>query len=237
MKNLQPLDWDSRFWGFPVAHLELPDVAVLSLDLSDLNKYTVVQSLIELNQPSDSRFLVKEGFFPVDTRIEYKLKIGGPRAYNNEQNAVCIDIAEDEINEFDAALFASVLTDSSRFNSFPTTAARVTQFYTTWILNARSGVFDDGLVTATIEKTPVALISYRSTGDALSIGLIAVHPSYQGRGLARRLIHHIYGMAQRRKQPVITVVTEGCNIPAQRFYESTGFLISTAGLWMYRVHE
>lgn len=234
---IRNLEWDSHFWGFPVGHLETSNLSVSSVDSAVLDEYTVVQSLIDLNQPSFSKLLATSGFFPIDTRIEYQLKIDGFRDDVGEHRAVRVGHAEDVIDASDAEVFASELVNSSRFSSFPTTTDHVIRFYATWIMNAQRRVFDDGLMVATIDKTPVALISYREREDGFSIGVIAVHPSYQGQGIARKLIYSLIALAQERKQSVINVVTEGCNIGAQRFYESTGFRVSTARLWMYRIHE
>lgn len=59
--------------------------------------------------------------------------------------------------------------------------------------------------------------------DELHIGNIAVHPEYQGRGLATRLLDHLLEEGRRRDMVFATLEVRPSNLRALALYEKFGF--------------
>lgn len=103
--------------------------------------------------------------------------------------------------------------------------------YKTWAANAVAGRIGDaalglregnelaGFVTLTHDQE-----IERVTGRRIaSIGLIAVRPASQGRGIGRTLMNAAMAWCRREDCTTLTVGTQTSNIPAQRLYTGLGF--------------
>jgi ribosomal-protein-alanine N-acetyltransferase len=59
--------------------------------------------------------------------------------------------------------------------------------------------------------------------DEAHISTLAVHPTYRGRGLGRRMLAHLLEVAQERGASEITLEAREANLVARRLYEKFGF--------------
>ena len=77
-------------------------------------------------------------------------------------------------------------------------------------------------------------MTLNSRGTESQIGLIAIAAGHQGRGLGRLLVEHSLEWARHAGAQVMTVVTQGRNVPAQRLYQRCGFVTASFELWYHR---
>lgn len=130
---------------------------------------------------------------------------------------------------------ARVSHRESRFyhdGTFP--AARCDLLYETWIEKSCSGYADAVLVTE-LDERPVGYVTcHRRAAGVGQIGLFAVAPDSQGKGLGGALLAHALGWFAGHGLGEATVVTQGRNAAAQRLYQRCGFLTKAVELWYHQ---
>ncbi|MBO5364601.1 MAG: ribosomal protein S18-alanine N-acetyltransferase [Clostridia bacterium] len=60
--------------------------------------------------------------------------------------------------------------------------------------------------------------------DIADITNIAVHPDYRQEGIGRELLQLLVRIAEEKKMTAITLEVRESNLPAQKLYESAGFI-------------
>lgn len=97
--------------------------------------------------------------------------------------------------------------------------------YTEWVRQSVSGSISDIVFVFREEGHLGGFITVaKDTKKSMcTIGLLAVHPDFQGRGIASKLLDMVEVWANGSKIKCIDVVTQGENIPACRLYEKNGY--------------
>lgn len=76
----------------------------------------------------------------------------------------------------------------------------------------------------------VSLLNLVSTALGKKVAMLEdmiVDPAYRGQGIGAMLLDHACSWARENGYGRITLLTDGDNVPAQRFYEAHGFARST----------
>lgn len=105
---------------------------------------------------------------------------------------------------------------------------RCDDLYANWIIDSL-----DGWAHAILTH-PDGFITVHATGQTASIGLIAVDAKARGTGVGRHLTDAAVNWAHAAGYRTITVVTQGCNIPAQRTFQACGFRTSQTDVWLHK---
>jgi len=126
-------------------------------------------------------------------------------------------------------------TDSRFYadGNFP--AAACDDLFAAWI---ERSVLDRGfagavLVAELAGNEPAGYVTCSVRHGAGEIGLIAVDPKAHRRGLGTRLLAEAARWCSEQAAERVTVVTQGCNIPALRMYQRCGFTIESLRLWFH----
>jgi dTDP-4-amino-4,6-dideoxy-D-galactose acyltransferase len=124
----------------------------------------------------------------------------------------------------------------SRFyadGNFPTTACD--QLFAIWIeRSVLDPVFAGAVFVPELEESkPAGYITCAMKQGVGEIGLIAVAPQMRGRGLGTGLLAQAATWSSEQGAQRISVVTQGCNIPALRMYERYGFSADSLQLWFH----
>jgi dTDP-4-amino-4,6-dideoxy-D-galactose acyltransferase len=105
--------------------------------------------------------------------------------------------------------------------------------YATWITKSCQGRSERVLV-AEEEDEPVGYITCdRAENGHGQIGLVAVAEQASGRGWGTRLVSGALDWFSSRKVERVEVVTQGCNVAAQRLYQRAGFITKNVELWFH----
>ena len=64
---------------------------------------------------------------------------------------------------------------------------------------------------------------YHPRPSHYSLGIMCVHPDYYGRGLARKLLNQIIGLAQKENKP-INLISSAMNLDSYSLYNKAGFV-------------
>lgn len=106
--------------------------------------------------------------------------------------------------------------------------------YEVWIGRSCAG-WAQSVLVAESNGAPVGYITcHLNTASAGSIGLVAVHREFHGKGIGRQLVDASFEFFRRSGAAHVSVVTQGRNIASQRLYQRCGFLTKAVQVWYHR---
>lgn len=229
--SVEPRAWDSSFFGFNVGGMSLDDVADpatirVALKSPDSRRY----QLIIVNHPSgyaDLRQGVADaGGRLVDIKCDYRADVSIGFDWPD-----CVDVITSAATaaEFQALnALALISGEHSRFKVDPRIGKdNWSRLYGLWMENSLSGGIADIVLGYRDAGRTTGFVTIKAQDDQARIGLIAVDPSCQGRGVGQHLVQAAHCWAAQQKLTSIFVATQQDNIGACRFYERMGFSLAT----------
>jgi dTDP-4-amino-4,6-dideoxy-D-galactose acyltransferase len=233
------LTWDTDFFGVRIARvvdhrLESPQMNAI-LDWCRANEIGCLYLLADSNHAGTVTLAENAGFRFVDIRLTFRHK-------SSQHTVTASELIHMRPARPDDL---PVLQDMARKGfrdtrfyydpCFPT--ERCDALYETWITRScQEKGFADTVIVADFDSRPIGHITCRLSGDKLhgQIGLVGVAASAQGRGVGRQLIKEALDWFAQQGAEVVDVVTQGRNVPAQRLYQSAGFVTHAAQLWYHK---
>lgn len=225
------LEWDTDFFGLRIA--TLPPGPLTETSLSRIvewcraERVACLYALSSTDDPTSVRLLEDAGGRVVDVRMTFARELPGspPRAKVPARGSLVSDIPA--LREL-----ARASHTSSRFwadLNFP--RERCAELYATWIEKSCRG-WADQVFVAEVDGQPAGYLSCHLRADGRGeIGIVAVAPAAQGRGLGGSLLDTALSWFAEKGCRHITVVTQGRNASAQRLYQSRGFLTANVQVW------
>jgi dTDP-4-amino-4,6-dideoxy-D-galactose acyltransferase len=225
MQLFKHLNWDSSFFGFPVASLVHSENINIESILSSLKEggYKLVYVFVPQAGPlPEKSILERYGGLLVDQKVTYRY------AFPKEQNFIsCPQIKLNEFSKVNGALAELAVRSGvySRFNIDPDFDKNLFRnMYLEWIKNSVSGEIADYVITYHQMKEPEGLVTLKINGDTGKIGLICVSEAAQGKGIGTVLLNEVFIICSRMKIKNLEVISQERNIPACRLYEKNGFI-------------
>ena len=218
---LEPLDWESLFFGIPSAVVRFRDNAP-ALSVADFAPWQRVQAKIPAADADCLDALQLVGFQLVEGEVDLKMAIAH-QAPSAAERATEQDIPV--LRQMAARAFAQ-----SRFRAPWYAADDSGRFYAQWIENAVKGTFDhECLVFRATDGEIQAFVSLRQLNDSEArIGLLA------GRGMGDKLMHAAAHWAAARQLSTLRVATQMGNTAALKRYIASGANVDTTAYWLYR---
>ena len=223
---LKKLDWDSNFFNLNVGEIKVhnnsQDISIEGFDL------------IYLIQKQDHPISVK-GFKQtyVDHKLTFKKEIRKHSA--NAISTKCFsNPTESEFQELCSLAFLS--GQYSRFRCDPKfDQSYFEKLYIQWVKNSICDEHSKGLFYIKVDGFVAGFVTYTINLLEATIGLIAVYPAFQGRGIGGQLIQYLSSFLNENGVSKIFVATQFQNQKAISFYEKMGFELShhtiTKHLW------
>lgn len=219
--SIEPLAWESDFFGIPSAIVRVNDAAP-SLSDADLACWQRLQAKIPAQRSDLLDALQQRGFNLVEGEIDLAITVG-QHANPGAEVASVEDIPA--LRQFAAEAFAQ-----SRFRTPWYAPEDSGRFYAQWIENAVKGTFDHlCLVFRAPDGGIRGFVSLRKLSDSEGrIGLLA------GRGLGDQLMQAALQWAQQQQLSTLRVATQMGNTAALKRYIASGATISATAYWLYR---
>jgi dTDP-4-amino-4,6-dideoxy-D-galactose acyltransferase len=217
--KIDSLAWDTAFFGFPVGCIRLKSGANANQLHEMLSSAPFRVVYIMLDQPSSVDIVTLESIAQlVDMKKDYTKEI---QPEYPEKSDICIYTGglSDELMEL-----ALLSGHDSRFRTDPKFAAYFPLLYEEWIEGALSGRVADAVLIDTHEDRLSGFITI-SAGNPARIGLLAVHPEYQGMGIGSKLLAGVRLWCSQQGCTELRVATQGSNLGAIRLYEKNGFTL------------
>ncbi len=229
------LEWDTEFFGFPVARVTDPLLTPQRCD--EIDRFCRAHAVRCLyfpacaDDPATVALAPAHGFRFVDLRMLFGRKLDStfrPRIIGSRvRRAVDADLPALEN-------IAATSHRNTRFfydGRFP--LEKCEELYRTWI---RKSVGDAECVIVTEADGAVAGYSacvLRERGSGL-ISLIAVASEFRGRGIGSDLVNASLEYFVKGGATEVTVTTQGWNVGAQRVYQQNGFRTSFVELYYHK---
>ena len=97
--------------------------------------------------------------------------------------------------------------------------------YKRWIDNSLDFGFSDDILVYVEEKKIIGFISYKIKNNEATIGLVAVLPNYQGKGIGKKLLQFVENELIKNDIKVLNIPTQKENLEACSFYEKRGYKV------------
>jgi dTDP-4-amino-4,6-dideoxy-D-galactose acyltransferase len=238
MSSAEPvelLEWDSDFWGITIGRVTGDVLTAERAGAADAcAREHDVECLYFLARADDARTLEvapETGFKLMDVRVELTRPLGDSRGVAAVRPHLASDMSE-------LRAIARASHANTRFFAdphFPDERCR--DFYAAWIEKSCAGWADEVLVAEWEGRAAGYVTCHLDEGGqnrAASIGLIGVAAGNRERGLGGELVSGACAWALARNATVLSVVTQGGNVPAQRLFQRAGFRTRTVGLWFHK---
>ncbi|CFQ63402.1 TDP-fucosamine acetyltransferase [Yersinia frederiksenii] len=246
--NIEPLAWESEFFQRPSAKLHFSDSAP-QVSPAELDAFTLTQAKVPTHRLDLIDALGQLGFKLVEGEVDLSLSValsnvvGTENAISEAEVGTCqpweatysYRVATTE----DIPLLRSVAGAAFALSRFrapwydPQDSGR---FYALWAEKAVLGTFDHQcLLVMDSSGQPAGFVTLRDLQDGSArIGLLAVFPDAQGKGIGLSLMSAAKQWCQSHGLHRLHVATQMSNIAALRLYIRSGASVESTAYWLCR---
>jgi dTDP-4-amino-4,6-dideoxy-D-galactose acyltransferase len=241
------LPWDTAFFGFPTARL-LPaalDEAGLRAALAAMGEAKTVLAYwyVAPGDAASNRAAAACGGFLADVKTTFAIE--PPVSDTNRIRFTVAPLgkgadrgADKDGGKGKSALFSLAVEAGkhSRFQVDPEFPPALFQaLYEEWMRKSLSGEKADAVLTVDEGGVPIGMITVQDQDGTGNIGLVAVNPAYQGRGLGTSLVQAALMWFSEQGCARVEVVTQERNRAACQLYERNGFKVAEkVHVWHFR---
>jgi dTDP-4-amino-4,6-dideoxy-D-galactose acyltransferase len=229
------LEWDSSFFGRRIARLGVRGLTVATLaNLDDWvvkNQIECVYFLCDAMDSVSISLAEQHRFRLADIRVTLETRLNADRIHS------CEDVLVRRVPAGQVEALKAIARSShkeTRFYQdphFPT--PRCDALYETWIEKSCNG-YADMVFTVELGEIVAGYITCHLDNEAVGhIGLLAVADIARGKGVGSALIRAALNWFAGQKRSLVTVVTQGRNIRAQRLYQRCEFVTRSVELWYH----
>jgi len=235
------LEWDSSFFGFPIAQLSGETLSEPSgravLKWCKASSVRCLYFLADPNSAETAEWAHRLDFKFVDVRVELSLGVGAPNISNVQEFALRTAQASDITA---LRTIAREAHQDSRFffdTNFP--RAQAEELFATWIVKDCEGRADKVFIAERKNSGPLGYITCNLSKDSQTgrISLVGVAAECRGRGLGKMLVSQALEWIRSAGAQKVFVVTQARNVAAQRLYQAAGFRTDSVKVWYHRWFE
>jgi dTDP-4-amino-4,6-dideoxy-D-galactose acyltransferase len=223
--KIEKLEWDSQFFGYPVAKVEifnesLGETKLLFRQIKK-EKFRLCYFFVKPENKAINNFIHENGGILIDKKTTLFKKTENHISFFND----IVEIESLQINN-DLKTLALIAGSFSRFkldrNFEPNEFERL---YTEWISKSLKKEFAIKTFIAEEYSKAIGLITLAQKDNIASIGLVAVNENYLGRKIGSDLVRKVDSVAFSLGFETIQVATQFQNIAAIKLYEKCNFKI------------
>lgn len=226
LDNYTILDWDSSFFGYKVAKLNINTEDYKSIERCLKDVIQLGAKLVYCQAENGSKVAAnlasKYNGHLVDIKTTYRYTLNSEqKRYKNES---FIKYKSDPLSDDILLKLAVQCGIYSRFFVDPRIKVeKAKDLYQTWIRKSISKELADDILIYNFEKRIIGLISVYLKGDIGNIGLLGVDENFRGKGIGKNLVDWAISYFSSKNAKFIDVVTQGKNLSACKLYEKCGF--------------
>jgi dTDP-4-amino-4,6-dideoxy-D-galactose acyltransferase len=225
--TIEPLEWDSKFFGYPIAKITVDQSGSEKLDqlFKDVTSgnFRLTYFFVPPVEKEINERIIKKGGVLVDQKTVFLKTTENHSEFSNHIS----ELHSTEINErlielaLQAGIFSRFRIDKNFINN------EYEKLYIEWITKSINKEISFTTLMARNGSDVLGITTLDDEVNFANIGLVAVDEAYRGRGIGRDLIHSADTIAFKRGFKEIKVVTQLQNKGACRLYEKCGFRIAS----------
>ena len=223
--NYEILEWDSQFFGFTVACLQITSIKEIELKklIKELTKKKIELLYIFCNSRLDDSIAECLGGRLVDIKVTYVNNLQDSKL--NISNFESFAIPFNESMSYDCLEKLAISSgEYSRFATDPNfPRSKFVAMYKTWIRRSVLGEIAKEVLVIHENEDIAGMVTLGEKNGRGDIGLVAVDQRYRGRKIGNRLIMDSLRYFSAENYSFAQVVTQKDNLPACRLYEKCGF--------------
>jgi dTDP-4-amino-4,6-dideoxy-D-galactose acyltransferase len=231
------LEWDSKFFARRIARVATGRLNVMALEriLSwcQANAIDCLYFLSDVDDQPTVALAEDNQFRLVDIRLTLQRQLGDVPHNMEDRNDVIRPWLPADLPALQR--IARTSHHDSRFYydpNFP--PALCDSLYMTWVERSCRGYANSVFVAEQKGCAAGYITCHLPAHTHGQIGLLGVSAEARGTGLGKRLVGRALRWFTAQGAEQITVVTQGRNVSAQRFYQTCGFATLSAQLWFHR---
>jgi dTDP-4-amino-4,6-dideoxy-D-galactose acyltransferase len=225
--GIDALEWDSNFFGFKIGRV--------FINKSNASEIAAISELIKNEQFKMLYVILNEW----DDEIHEKLQNAGAKLIDKKTTYVHTVTAEAKtVVDFPVVEYADkymtpelieLAYASGKYSRFLIDKGfgkkSFEKLYMEWLTNSLNGKFADKLWVATDREKVIGFVTAKRSKEDNSgqVGLIAVSEAYRGRKIGHALMSVCNDWYLHHNLQQATVVTQGDNKAACKFYEAVGY--------------
>jgi dTDP-4-amino-4,6-dideoxy-D-galactose acyltransferase len=212
MNSISRLEWDSEFFNLEVGDFEYKNFSIP--DCSDFD-------LVYIKSANDVDFEI-DGFEKTytETKIIFRRDLTSPNQQDNS-------IFESSQIDFSIADVNQLAYESGKYSRFKLdhkmNQKKFFELYDLWVVNSLNKKFADGVYLFVEEAKAVGFVTYKISNSFATIGLIAVSPNHQGKGIGKKLLQTVENELLKANISELRIPTQEANKQACFFYEKLGY--------------
>lgn len=223
--ELKKLEWDSKFFGREVFAINLHSEDLLvnnrefNKTLQETGADLVYLFLAERNIDLHEQ-LIKNGAILYDEKVSYSKEVTPEEIPPSKDIQIYKGGLTDELLEL-----AFLAGHESRFKKDPRLSPYFESLYRLWMINSLNGILADRVFVYRADNEIKGMACCKVIdSNSGNLGLIATNKAYQGKGIAKELLHATNEFYRTSNLKFSTVVTQRSNLNACHFYEKAGFV-------------
>ncbi|MDN3204711.1 GNAT family N-acetyltransferase [Algoriphagus sediminis] len=207
MIKIDPLDFDSALFGYPVGKADIE----FSSSEKEILEASKSFQLVYLFSGAPLDFQSKQ-IIPTGETVQFSKSLEGSSEEQKEVSVLAQSPTKDHLSlAFQSGKFSRFKTDQRLTNG------EFEKLYSIWLHKE----YQEGKVFLINENQ--GLISVSGSGNNAQIGLFAVDKKFRGQGLGRKLLEHLEFQLSQKGIKKLTVKTQRANSVAVNFYVKNGF--------------
>lgn len=217
--KLNKLDWDSTFFGFEVAEMCVDSNEVIF----ENDKF----DLIYIKANSEFKFISTSHIVTLEEhKVEFEKTLYNDNCSFVENNYIEDLFIKKNVNK--EAMY-SLAFESGKYSRFKKdniiSKDKFEALYKLWIDNSLNKKFADAFFVYVDDEQILGFVTVKLHQNFGQIGLIAVAPGYQGKGIGSKLIMKAEEFCLQNNKEKLQIPTQKENIEACSFYSKLDYKI------------
>lgn len=223
------LEWDSRFFGIPVARLIVPprDPGALEGGLQDLGRRGVRLVYLHSSHALPEIDAQRLGGVLVDAKTTYVWEVTAL----DPAETVLVDGVRPLSNEMPMSEIEEIAVQAGEFSRFfiddRIPKGKAAELYRIWLARSLNREIADEVFVILEDGRVVGLVTLGKNRDRGDIGLLAVRAAARGKGHGTTLVRNAQRWFGSQGFALAQVVTQGTNRAACNLYSRCGFHIDS----------
>jgi dTDP-4-amino-4,6-dideoxy-D-galactose acyltransferase len=214
--KVKRLEWDSDFFNKTIGEVTL-DKNSKPILVNDFD-------LIYLKSFSDTSYEIqnfKQTF--IETKVIFEKKLFKNSEITNNDIFSLTEIS------FDINTLYTLAFESGKYSRFKLdknfAEDNFIKLYKKWVDNSINNTFADKILVYVAQGEIIGFVTYKKQENHANIGLIAINPNHQARGIGKKLILAVENELHEIGIKLLQIPTQLVNELACKFYSSLGYKI------------